>query len=162
MPNKIYIAPEAAIVFKSSGGTVTFTPTSLGNNAGRVSARHDRGTGSRAARFEWRAKTKCATAPAVGTLLYVYLSTSDGASADGELGTADAALPALDRRRNLQLLDTVACDEASATRFFIKSGLIEVTSRYLSVVWVNEFGVSLSATAGDHEFSLTPVPDEVQ
>lgn len=162
MPNKLYRALETAIVFKSAAGDALFTPTSLANGAGRVSARYDRGALSQADRFIFRARVKCATAPVVGAILTIYLALSDGTDADGELATTDAALPAADRRRNLRPIGCIQADEASAIRFFTKSDVIEVPDRYIQVVFYNELGVALSATATDHFFSLTPVPPELQ
>jgi hypothetical protein len=162
MPSKQYAVRETVVTFKSTGGTVTFTPTSLANNAGRVSAQWDRGTGSSADRYIFRAKTKLAVAPAVGAILTIYLATSDGTDNDGELGTTDAALPAADRRRNLTPIGVIVADEASNTRFFITSGIIEILERFVQVVWYNEMGQALSATAADHLFELTPCPPEMQ
>lgn len=162
MATKVYGARETAIVFKSSGGDAAFTPTSLANAAGRVSAQYDRGATSKPTIYIWRARTKLNVSPTVGAILSVYLATSDGTDADGELGTTDAALPAADRRRNLTLIGVIQADEASTTRSMNASGLVEIRERYVQVVWYNEFGQALSGTAGDHQVTLTPAPDELQ
>lgn len=162
MANKIYLHSETSITFKSSGGTAAFTPTSVADAAGRLSARHDLGSAARARRYEWRARTKLAAAATVGRAIEIYLCTSDGTIADGNQGTSDAAFSAADKRRNLKFLGVIEIDKNDANEVFHASGLCEIDARYLSVVWWNDSGQALSGTAGDHEFILTPVPDEVQ
>lgn len=164
MANKIYSVIETAITFKASGGTVLFTATSLANVAGRYSTQWDRtgGAVSKPDRYLWHARTKIAVAPAVGTILTIYLGASDGTDNDGELGTTDAALPAADRRRNLTPIGVIVADEASTSRVMKSSGIVELTARYYTLAWYNEFGQALSATAGDHVFTLEPVPPEIQ
>jgi hypothetical protein len=159
--SKIYLHAETPITFKSSGGTVTFTPTSVADAAGRISARHDLGSGARARRYEWRARTKLGAAATIGRAVEVYLCTSDGTVADGNQGTSDAAFSAADKRRNLKFLGVIEVDKNDSTEVFHASGVVEIDARYVSVVWWNDTGQSLSSTAGDHEFILTPVPDEV-
>lgn len=161
MPQKLYSRREDAVRFEASGGNVVLTLTSLANGAGRVSAQYDRGVGGAADRFIWRFKTTLAVAAALGAVLTIYLVTSDGTDADGNLGTTDAALPALDRRRNLVPIGSVIADAAS-TGPFKASGVVEILERFVQVVVVNEMGQALSASAGDHAFVLTPVPPEVQ
>ena len=162
MPNKVYVAPESAVVFAPSGGTVTFTPTSLANSAGRVSAQWDRGAGSKPILYRWRAKTKAAAALAIGTRLEIYIATSDGSIVDGNVGTADAALSSADKRTNLQQIGVIGSDSTSNGETQQASGLVEIRDRYVSVVWYNALGQALTGTDGDHSFSLTPVPDEIQ
>lgn len=162
MANKVYAAPETAISFKASGGTVAFTPTSLASGSLRVSAQYDRGSGSKPGRYIWRATTKLASV-AAGAAVGVYLSTSDGTTQDGNLGASDATVASADKIRNLQWLGNVVCDKGSdASEPWSTSGVVEIYDRYVSVAILNASGVSLSSTAGDHVFSLTPVADEIQ
>lgn len=162
MANKIYVAPETAISFKASGGDVTFTPQNVANAAGRISAQWDRGAGSKPARYVWRAHTKAGAALAIGATLEIYFATSDGTDVDGNQSTSDAAFAAADKRRNLQFVGTVVADSTTNGEVQIGSGVIEIFTRYLSVVWWNNLGQTLTNTAGDHTFTLTPVPDEIQ
>jgi hypothetical protein len=162
MANKIYVAQETAASFKSSGGTVVFTPTSLANGAGRISAQWDRGSGSRPAAFLARARFKAATTPTVGNLVQVHLALGDGTYVDGDLGTVDAAVSSIDKVRNLRWVMNVQSDEASTAKVFTAERQLWLPNRYVSVVWWNALGVALSGTATDMEFTLTPVPDEAQ
>lgn len=162
MANKIYVNPETAIVFKSSAGDVVFTPQNIANNAGRISDRWDRGSGAKPSLYKWRVHTKAAAALAVGVTLEIWFATSDGTDADGNQGTTDAAFSAADKRRNLQYVGGIFADSTSNGEVQIGSGLVEIRDRYVSVVWWNTLGQSLTNTAGDHTFTLTPVPDEIQ
>lgn len=160
--SKIYGSPETAITFKASGGTVTLTLTSLGNNAGRISAQWDRGAGAKPSLYKWRGTVKAAAALVVGVQLELYFATSDGTDVDGNQGTSDAAFSASDKRRNLQYVGSIVGDSTSNGELQKGSGLVEIRDRYVSLVVWNTLGQALTGTATDHYFSLTPVPDEIQ
>lgn len=161
MANKILQPLETAITWLSSGGSAALTMTSLANNAGRQGAHYDLGTASATRRFRWRAWCKPAATPTVGNLIRVYLKTSDGTSPDNDDGTGDIAVSAEDKLRNLLYLDAIVVDEAASV-VMAKSGTILVPDRYVAPVFWNASAASFTATATDHGFSLTPVPDEVQ
>lgn len=162
MSNKIYVAPETAIVFKSSAGDVVFTPTSVADQAGRISAQWDRGAGSKPSLYRWRAKTKAAAALTAGNVLEIWAATSDGTIEDGNQSTADAAFATASKRNNLQYVGVIVADSTTNGEVQQGSGYLMIRDRYVSIVWWNAFGQALSSTAGDHSISLTPVPDEIQ
>lgn len=161
--SKVYRAIETALTFKSSGGSAAITCTSLANNAGRVSAQYDRGAGSLAQRFLVECEFKCVATPTLGATITVYIAgaQANSASPDGNVGTTDAALSALDKRRNLMIACVVEIDVAG-TGLQKGTGIVEIPHRYISAVVVNEAGSALSATAGDTVITLTPIPDENQ
>lgn len=161
MATKIYVHEESAITWKASGGSEAFTPTSLGAAAGRQGAYHDFGTAARSRRFAWRAALKPGGTRVVGERVEVYVVTSDGTYADNDDGTGDIAVSALDKLRNLTLLGYIEIDENAAVTM-VASGDIELSHRYGAPVYWNASANSLSSTAGDFEFKLTPVPDEGQ
>lgn len=160
----IYAAPQTSIVFKSTGGDAVFTPTSLGAAAGWISAQYDRGPGSKPGRYRWQAKTQANVNPTVGGVVRVYLVLADSATGDGpgQLGTADATVPAEARLGNAQYLGSVQADQALNTVSFIQPGLVEIYSRYVQVAWWNDLSQALHGTAGNHEFRLVAYPDELQ
>lgn len=167
MANKIYRALETALSWKTSGGTAVITLTSLANNAGRIGAQVDRGASSSASRYLWRLNTKLGattTSVVVGNTISIYLATGDvTGTVDGAQSTADAALSSIEKRRNLQFLGVVEVDKTvAAGDQYVGSGICEIAARFISPVIINEVGNTLSATAGDHEFTLTPIPDEIQ
>lgn len=164
MANLIYHAPGTPITFKSSGGDVTFTPTSVANAAGRISAQWNRGAGSMPGLYRWEAITKAGAALAVGAVLEIYLATAHVSSSqiDGNQSTSDAAFSAADKRRNLQVVGSIVADSTSNGEIQTASGWVLITARYVSVVWWNALGQTLSGTASDHSFTLTPYPLEIQ
>lgn len=161
MANKVYQALESAITWLSTGGTEAFTPTSLAAGAGRQGALHDFTTGSVARRFAWRAWIKPGATRVVGEVVRVYLKTSDGSHPDNDDGTGDIAVSAEDKLRNLEQIGAIVIDENAQVEM-VASGVVEVLHRYAAPVFWNATANSLSATAADFGFSLTPVPDEVQ
>lgn len=161
MVNKVYQHDETAITFLSSGGSAAFTPTSLGAGAGRQGAHYDLGTSARSRLFVWRAWIKPGGTRVVGEMVRIYLKLSDGSHPDNDDGTGDIAVSAADKLRNLAFLDVMQIDENAAVEM-VKSGLIEIGARYVAPVFWNGTANSLSSTAGDFGFSLTPVPDEIQ
>ena len=162
MTSKAYVISETATTFAPSGGDHVFTLTSLASGAGRQSAQWDRTAGARPFMFEWRAWTKFATAPVVAQTVDFYIKTSDGTHVDNDDGTGDLAVSAEDKLKNLKYIGSIVVDEASATPEFAASGIIAIYSRYVQVVAWNASDDALSGTAGDHGFSLTPIPIQGQ
>lgn len=169
MANKVYAHEETVLSWKSSGGTAVLTLTSLANNALRVGAQVDRGAGAAAMKYRWRLRTKLGattTGVTVGNALSVHLATADTSDAtkvDGNVGQSDATATSIDKRRNLQWIGADEVDKtAAAGDEYIASGVCLVEARYISPAIGNEVGNALSSTATDHEFTLTPFPDELQ
>lgn len=162
MPNKVYRAVETAITFKDSGGDYAITLNNLSNAAGRVSARADRGSGSKAKLHEVRAIIQVNATVAVGVAVEIYLFQSDGTYADGTIGTADAAFTT-DKRKNALHIGSVIADQTAATVDMVASFQdVPISSRYFSIgVW-NASGVALKASGNACAIIVTPMPDEVQ
>lgn len=161
MPNKIYQRDETAITWLNTGGTNLLTLTSVATAAGRQGAHHDLTTSARSPRFVYRAWVVPVSAPTVGTIVQLYLKTSDGTHPDNDDGTGDIVVSSIDKLRNLIPLKPIVCDEAAIVEY-VSSGIIEIGARYCAPVFWNTLGVALSATATLHGFSLTPIPLEVQ
>lgn len=163
MSNLIYALPGTPRIFAPSGGDTTFTPTSVANAAGRVSARWDRGTGAQPSIYRWQARARANVAPTVGNVVRVYLVLGeDGTFAPGALGTADAGITTEDDLLNAQLIGNMVADAASTTRDFVAHGIVEIRSRYVQAAWWNALGQALHATGTNHEFVLTPYSDQIQ
>lgn len=165
MANKVNQVIETAITWLASGGTAVLTLTSLAAGAGRQGAFHDLGATARSPRYTWRFWMKFASAPAVGEVIEIYLKTADASNAhpDNDDGTGDAAVSAEDKLRNLMLLGTLVIDEASSTpEFAVGGGPVEIAQQCVApVIWNRSAGDAFSGTAGDHGFSLSPVPYEI-
>lgn len=161
MPNFIYLNDGTAIVWAASGGDELFTPTSLAASAGRQGAHHDFGTAARARRWAWRAWIKPGATRTVGQEVQVWWKTSDGTHPDNDDGTGDIAVSAQDKLRNLMFLGTIQIDENAAVEM-VASGTLDIDHRYGAPIFWNASSNSLSTTAADFGFSLTPIADEIQ
>lgn len=161
MANKILQHDESAITWLSSGGTETFTPTSLATGTGRQGAHHDFGTSARSRLFAWRAWIKPGGTRVVAEALRIHMKTSDGTHHDNDDGTGDIALSHVDKLRNTRQIGAIVIDENAAVEM-VASGIIEIGARYAAPIFYNGTANTLSSTAADFGFSLTPIPDEVQ
>lgn len=162
MPNKVYIARETATVWSDSTGDLVMTLNNLAASAGRVGARLDLGAGSTPAWFTWRLTVQFDTAPVVGETVDIYLSTSDGTEEDGQVGTADAALSSVNILANLHYIGSLVVTSTSADLDMTASGICHIPTRYVSPVVYNRTADNLQATNDTGEFTLTPIPLEVQ
>ena len=160
--SKAYLLEETAVTWLSSTGDELITLTSLATVTGRQGAQHDFGAAARAPEYAWRAWVKFATTPVVGETVGVYWKSSDGTSPDNDDGTGDIALSAEDKLKNLTYLGAIVVDEAATGVLMVGSGDVYLPHRYGSPVFYNNTVDSLSSTALDHGFSLTPVPIQGQ
>lgn len=162
MANLVYRAIQTALAFKDSGGDAVITLQNLGAGVGRLSARLDRGSGSKPVRHLWQGIFQFETAPVVGEIIEIYVLESDGTYADAAVGTADAAFTAA-QKNNAKLIGVVYVDTTSTGVDIIASGICEIYQRYISVaVWNGSAGDNLKNTANANLVILTPMPDEVQ
>ncbi len=160
MANKVYRAVETALTFKESGGDIVITLKNLGFGAGRISARVDRGAGSKPVRYKWRAVMQWEDHPAVADSVSLFLAESDGTVADGNVGTADAALTQL---ANLVEFGAVRAEAAAGSTNRIGSGVVRILDRYFSIgVWNRSATKNLKNADNVSYIILTPMPDEIQ
>ncbi len=163
MASKVYIARETPVVWSDSGADELLGLINLSAGAGRVGARHDFGTGSKAGDFSWRFTCQFETEPIVGETVDIYLATSDGTEEDGQVGTADAALAAEDKLKNLHYIGSLVVDVATVDIDFTASGVTFIPTRYVSPVIFNNTGDdALQNTSNTGEFTLTGIPFEGQ
>ena len=162
MANKIYVARETPVVWSDTAGDLAITINNLAAAAGRVGAQKDWGAGSTSEWYEWRLTVQFETAPVVGETVDIYLSTSDGTEEDGQVGVADAALSAADKLKNLHYIGSLVVDVATVDIDFTASGICRITTRYVSPVIHNNTADNLQATNDTGEFTLTPIPPEIQ
>jgi hypothetical protein len=162
MANKIYVARETPIVWSDTTGDLAMTLNNLAASAGRVGAQKDFGAGSTAEWYEWRLTVQFETAPVVGETVEVYLSTTDGTEEDGQVGTTNAALSSANRRKNLRLIGILTVTSTSADVDMTASGVCRISTRYVSPVIYNGTADNLQATNDTGEFTLTPIPSEIQ
>ena len=165
MVSKVYQAEETAITWRATGGTELFTPTSLAAAAGRQGAMHDLGSASRSPRYAWRAFLKPGAIRVVGEVVRVYIKTGSGSTAgtrpDNDDGTGDIAVSSEDKLKNLTQIGSIIIDEDAAVEM-VGHGFILLPHRWVAPIFWNATANSLSATAGDFGFDLTPIPYETQ
>ncbi len=162
MATKTYIARETPTVWSDTAGDLVITLNNLAAGAGRVGARKDFGAGSTAYHYSWRFTCQFDTAPVVGETVRIYLSTSDGTEEDGQVGTADAALSAEDKLKNLHSIGMLIVDVATVDIDFTASGVCTIPTRYVSPVIFNGTVDNLQATNDTGEITLTPIAFESQ
>jgi hypothetical protein len=160
MANEILQKQGTSLTWKTSGGTYTYTLTSLANAASRKGPVHDFGA-TFPVRARWQLKTDFNAAPTAGALMYIYwVSSMDGSVFDAQLTSGDAAGPALAQAAHLTMIGSFVCENTTTSQ--IQSGTFEIPARYGFPVIYNASGQALSGTAGDHEFKITPLIDELQ
>lgn len=162
MANKVYIARETAIVWSDTAGDLAMTLNNLAAGAGRVGAQKDFGAGSTSEWYSWRLTVQFETAPVVGETVDVYLSTSNGSEEDGQEGTANAALGSTNSLKNMKFIGSLVVTSTDAAHDMTASGVCRITTRYVMPVIHNNTADNLKATNDTSEFTLTPIPPELQ
>lgn len=162
MANKVYVARETPVVWSDTAGDLVMTLNNLATGAGRVGAQKDFGGGSTPEWYEWRLTVQFATAPVVGETVDIYLSTSDGMEEDGQEGEADAALGTTSSLKNMHFIGSLLVTSTDADHDMTASGVCRIVTRYVSPVIRNNTADNLKATNDTSEFTLTPIPPEVQ
>lgn len=160
--------------WKSSGGDGVITLTSVGNAAGRQGDRLDLGAilasgpNARATWFRWYMKLKAqASGLAVGNTLDIYHGYSNddvtpGDVSSGHPGSSDAAFATAAFLNNLRYAGSVIVDDTTGGTLMSRDGLVYIPYRYVTPVFWNATGATLSATATDFEYWLTPVNPQTQ
>ncbi len=173
MANLLYRKQETRITFEPSGGTITFTITSLGAADGQISNQLDRGASSHAQRYAGAFRTQFATIPVVDEVIRIYLIEG--------WEFRDGGTPAVKEGGDLPGTDNAITDESRFTAGGILIGRLvvppspaadteyislpfefETEARYLQIGLWNDAVDALTATAGEHEVAMYPVPPELQ
>ena len=162
MGNELYLVRGTPVVWSDTAGDLVMTLNNLAAGAGRVGARKDWGAGAQPDEYAWRLTVQFETAPVVGETVNVFLSTSDGAEEDGQIGVADGALSAEDKLKNLMFIGNLIVDVATVDIDFTASGVCRIPTRYCCPVIFNDSADNLQATNDTGEFTLTPMYYQTQ
>jgi hypothetical protein len=163
-----YTLPGSPVIFADSAQTPTrqWTLTGLPAGQGRLSAQHDRGAGAGPSLWEMRCRISLTGSNTTGQSLELYIATADGTTTsdvDGGLGTADAALTAADKVRNLLFVGTLIVDQATTNTTMVASFRgIYLPQRYFSLVIWNNTVLAAEASTTKHRCEMTPVPYQMQ
>lgn len=161
MANKVYVARETPIKWSDSAGDLVMTLNNLAAGAVRIGARKDWGAGSTSEWYEWRFTAQFETAPVVGETIDLFLSTSDGTEEDGQLGVADA-VGDTNSIKNMHFISSLTVTSTDASHDMTVSGICRIATRYVSPCVYNHTADNLKATNDTSEFTLTPIPSELQ
>jgi len=142
MAGELYYQRGTTLVLKSSGGDAVWTPTSVADGAGRISARLDLGAFPRADAVEIVALLKATSAATAGTYAEIYLLEADAATGSTALASgvtsghseSDAAISDRDRTRNGHLVGHVVADDEASFFYYSKRYVEPVSSRYVQVL----------------------------
>jgi len=162
MANKVYVARETAIVWSDTAGDLAMTLNDLDAGVARIGAQKDWGAGSTSEWYEWRLTVQFETAPVVGETVLVYLSTSDGSEEDGQEGAADADVADNNSLKNMHLIGVLVVTSTDADHDMTASGICRIPTRYVCPVIHNNTADNLAAHNDVSEFTLRPIPPEVQ
>lgn len=137
------------LTIAASPGTVTITLASLADGAARQSTQITDASPS-IPEYTVAAKITTGTSPTAGGRLEVYLARSDDGSPeirDGGTGTSDAAYSGT--KDELELLRIVRVDGTSDQAYQF-SMIVRNPGTDFVIVVVNETGVALNSTGGNH------------
>lgn len=162
MANKVYYNPETPDVFKDSGDK-DLTLINLASGAARISIRVDRGANAQPGIVSIRGSFQFETAPVIGQVVYIHLSTSDGTNPDGEEGVVDAALGTLGSLKNMTMVLPVKVTSTDADHVMTASQHnIVLNTRYYSIVVENATDDNLRNDANTSSVTVTAKPPEIQ
>lgn len=166
MANEDYVvAGTVKSINGEVGADYAFSVEGLSNATGRVSAQIDLGSGARPYLYQWSCEVQFQATPTQYAGLDLYYATapdSDSTQIDGDVGASDAALGDADMRYNLTYIDTVISENAAASEVCVKSGILYLPKRYLTIVAYNNSGASVNATDSNFQFKLTPIYRQIQ
>jgi hypothetical protein len=161
--SKQYTTPETPLKFADSAQTpnAQITLSALATLTGRISARFDRGAGAHSGYYTWRCTMSLTGTNIVDAVIELYIATSDGTNPDGQVGTADAALPAA-KRKNLRPIGVLVVDQVTTNTNMTGSGVFFVPEQYFSLGVFNATTLPLQTSTTAHTCLITPVPFEMQ
>lgn len=166
--NKIYIAPETAVIFRDTGGDEVIDTTSLSQNEVAVSSIVDLGAGSHSPDFAvtfiahgW------ATAPVAGDTINLYVAFGTSTTQlDGEYttlptdSTAGVALQSI--TDNVDRLTGIVGTSTATNATIQVSASFRSIFRYIVFIVENLASGADDLSATGVEIILTPVPLEIQ
>lgn len=174
MPRTVLAKPGTPIRYNPMGpssgsGEVSFSSLiGLMPGSGALSDPYDFGVGSRPMQYTWRARHKLNLASSYDSLNYYLVTSDDGVWWDANLGSGDrklgtSQLVARDTQNVGALATSIDDSTPSGTQtVVITSGMVNIPTRYAAVLCWNDTQSSLPSGVHDHEFTLTPISDEIQ
>lgn len=152
-----------------SGVSAVCTIQATMHNNGRLSARADFGAiGSTPRARYWRyyGEFQCQATPTINYLIRPYLAEWNydvtPANPDGNVGSADAAFGTEAKLSNLTPLVPAIVDQAAASIKFTCKGVVEILTRYASLVVWNASNATLTNVEAENFMWFEPLYDNVE
>lgn len=161
MANEAYISVGTALkVNGEAGADFAWSMEGVTNGAMRTSAQIDLGVSPRPVLYRWHCEVQWQATPTQYATLELFLAEApdnDSTQIDGDVGASDAAVSDIDTRFNLRRFGSVVSENAAASEKCVASGIIEIPSRYCSIVGYNAAGATINATDSNFIFFLVPI-----
>lgn len=161
---KVYAIDETPVIWKASGGTKLFTPTSLASGAGRQGAIHRFFPAEESAGpyiFPWRAWLKPGGTRVVDEVVQVWWKAMALAYPDNDDDTGDVVVSAQDKLNNCTLIGSIKIDQDAAVEM-ARGGDLILRHLHGSPIFWNATANALSSTAADFGFMVTPQALQLQ
>lgn len=168
MTNKIYINPETTITWLNTGGDLDMDLGGLAADAVQMGAYSDRGAAARSQDYAFELLIDgFDTAPVVGESVDLYFAQSNATTNfDGNPTTDPTAVAegvmTVNQLRNTMFVGSAIVYSTTAADELKITGVVRLTSRFISPVVHNNTADVLLGTADAHSLILTPIPQEVQ
>lgn len=166
--NKVYIAPETAIVWTDSGGDELLDLGGAAAGTSTMGSFADLGPSSRSEYYNFELLIDgFDTAPVVGESVDLYFSQSiattnfDGNPTTDPTTSAEGTIT-IDQLKNCMFVGSAVVYSTTVTDELKSTGIVRLTSRYVSVVVHNNTADALESTSETHKVTLIPIPPEVQ
>ncbi|KKM75165.1 hypothetical protein LCGC14_1393000 [marine sediment metagenome] len=167
--NKIYIAPETAVVWTAGGGDELLDMGGQAAAEVRTGSFLDLGAASRSSDYVFTFFIdQFATAPVLGETIDLYFGMGTSTTSfDGEPNTApgDSAEgnTQLEQLKNLLYVGSAVVGTTTAADATLRiTGFVRFFQRYIFPVVHNNTADALNSTGDGHSITLTPVPAEIQ
>lgn len=168
MANKILITAETVTTWTGSGGDKILTLANLATGVVAMGAYLDLGPSPRPEEFQFTFKTGgFATEPIEGEAIPIHFSQSedsllfDGAPSTAPLASTVGTMTVSQLKNTLEVVPLIV-PSTSTTASFKTTGLVRLTSRYVSPCIHNATSDSLANTATGHSLKLNAIPREIQ
>jgi len=158
-----FTLPGTSVTF-GDNYTPTLTFSAKATLTGQVGALYDKGAGAQPSLWQFQCQISLNGTHTIGATLEYYLVTSqDGSTVDGGVGTANAALASADKRRNLIPMGVLVVDQTTnLTSMYATFRNVYIPTRYFTLAFWNATAISTETSTTKHKCTGTPMPPQMQ
>ena len=168
MTNKIYIKEETATEWLNTGGNLDMDLGGLAADAVQMGAFLDLGANPRSQDYAFELLIDgFDTAPVVGESVDLYFAQSldttnfDGNPSTDPTPTAEGVMTTAQLKNTMFVASAIVYSTTAGDKLKI-TGVVRLTSRYVSPVVHNNTADALLSAGDAHSLKLTPIPLELQ